>query len=433
MGTIGPLSPATERSVKDGGSDSGAAVTSTPVSAGFISALTGAFFCTWLALLPPTQVTLALRVQQIAPHDKAAVLSLVLTVGAAVALVAQNVFGMLSDRTTSRFGMRRPWIVVGALLGVASLGFLATAQSVGGLVAAWALTQLTFNILLAGLSPVVADQVPSAQLGKVSALTGMTTQLGVFGGVVLAQLFLPNLALAILVPGLFCLVGTGVLVAVLPDRRLAAAERRPLRPSTWLRAYWVSPRKHPDFAWAWLSRFLVQCGNVTLVSYQTFFLMSRFGYTDDTVGPVLTQVLLVNIVGIVAAAVVFGPLSDRTQRRKPFVLASALVLALAHILAAFAPSLGLYIVATAVAGIAAGCFLAVDLALVTEVLPSRADAAKDMGVFHLANALPQMLMPAVAPVFLAIGGGDNYPVFFLAGGVLGLAGAFCNQRIRSVR
>ncbi len=430
MGTIDPLPPATTAAKSR--ADTGAAAADR-VSAGFIAALTGGYFSTWLALLPLTQVTLALRVQQIAPDDKAATLSLVLTVGAAVAVVAQNVFGVLSDRTTSRFGMRRPWIVSGALLGVASLGFLSTADSVGMLVAAWALTQLTFNILLAGLNPVVPDQVPPAQLGKVSALTGLTTQLGVVGGVFLAQFFLPNLALAILVPGLFCLVGTGILAVVLRDRRLAAADRRPLRPSTWLQAYWVSPRRHPDFAWAWLSRFLVQCGNVTLVSYQTFFLMSRFGYTEETVGPVVLKALLVNIVGIVLAALVFGTLSDRVHRRKPFVLVSAVVLALAHVLAAYAPTLGFYLLATAVTGIAAGCFLAVDLALVAEVLPSRADVGKDMGVFHLANALPQVLMPAVAPLFLSLGDGDNYPAYFLAGGLIGLAGAFCNQRIRGVR
>ncbi|WP_318209489.1 MULTISPECIES: MFS transporter [unclassified Streptomyces] len=404
-----------------------------PVSAGFIAALTAAFLFTWMALLPATQVTLALRVQQIAPQDKAAALSLVLAVGAVVALLAQNIFGVLSDRTTSRFGMRRPWILIGALLGVASLGFLATADSIASLVASWALTQLTFNILLAGLTPVIPDQIPPAQLGRVSALTGITTQVGVVGGVFLTQLLLPDLTTAILLPGLFCLIGVGVLTVVLRDRQLAPADRRPLRPSVWLQAYWVSPRKHPDFAWAWLSRFLVQCGNITLTSYQTYFLMSRFGYTEDTVGPVVLKVLLVSIAGIVLAAMVFGALSDRLQRRKPFVLVSAVVLALAHVLAAFATSLTMFLISAAITGVAAGCFLAVDLALVTQVLPSSADAGKDMGVLHLASALPQMLMPAIAPLFLAIGDGDNYAAFFIAGGVIGLIGAFCNQRIRSVR
>lgn len=405
-----------------------------PVGAGFIAAVSTAFFGTWLALLPATQVTLALRIAQIAPQDKAAALSLVLAAGAAVALVAQNIFGALSDRTTSRFGMRRPWIAVGAVAGMASLGFLATAPSIGLLVLAWALTQLTFNVLLAGLNPVLPDQVPSAQLGRVSGITGLTQQLGVVGGAFLAQLLLPDLTLAIIIPGLFCLVAVGVFLFVLPDRRLARSERRPWRIRTLARAYWVNPRKAPDFAWAWLSRFLVMCGNVTLLSYQVYFLMSRFGYTRATIGPVVFKVLLINTVAVVLASVAFGAVSDRLQRRKLFVLISAVILALAHVMAVYSHTLTTFLVAAAIAGIATGCYLSVDLAMVAEVLPSRADAGKDMGVLHLANVLPQTLVPAVAPLFLAIGGhGENYPAFFIAGAVVGIIGALCNQRVRSVR
>ncbi|MGW9116608.1 MFS transporter [Streptomyces sp. NPDC055663] len=403
------------------------------VGAGFIVALAGAYFGTWLALLPAIQITLALRVQQIAPDDKAAVLSMVLAVGAVVALLGQNVFGLLSDRTTSRFGMRRPWIALGAVSGAVSLVLLATAANTGMLVFAWALTQLTFNILLAGLNPVIPDQVPPSQLGRVTALAGLTTQLGVAGGAFLVQALLPNLTAALLIPALLCLVGAGVLLRVLPDRRLAQARRAPLTWRTWLRAYWVNPRKEPDFAWAWLSRFLVGFGNVTLSSYQTYFLMDRFGYDEDAIGGVVFKALLVNAVCVVLASVVFGALSDRLRRRKPFVLLSAVVLALAHVMAAFAPSLGWYLVATAIAGIAGGCYLAVDLALVAEVLPSRADTGKDMSVFHLAQVLPQSVAPAVAPLFLAIGDGENYAAFFLGSAVVGLIGAVCNQRIRSVR
>ncbi|MFF9510976.1 MFS transporter [Streptomyces sp. NPDC014724] len=431
MGTVEPATPAT------GGvaaaASPGLAAEQPRVGVGFVTALAGAYFGAWLALLPAIQITLALRVQQIAPHDKAAVLSLVLAVGAVVALLGQNIFGLLSDRTTSRFGMRRPWIALGAVSGAISLVLLATAANTGMLVFAWALTQLTFNILLAGLNPVIPDQVPPSQLGRVTALAGLTTQLGVAGGAFLVQALLPNLTAALLLPALLCLVGAGVLLWVLPDRRLARAERPPLTWRTWLRAYWVSPRRAPDFAWAWLSRFLVGFGNVTLSSYQTYFLMDRFGYDEDAIGGVVFKVLLLNAVCVVLASVVFGAVSDRMRRRKPFVLLSAVVLALAHVMAAFAPSLGWYLAATAVAGIAGGCYLAVDLALVAEVLPSRADTGKDMSVFHLAQVLPQSVAPAVAPLFLAIGSGENYAAFFLAGAAIGLIGALCNQRIRSVR
>ncbi|MFG3530045.1 MFS transporter [Streptomyces sp. NPDC047917] len=431
MDTVEPATPATGGAAALAGPAS--AAQPPRVGAGFIVALTGAYFGTWLALLPAVQITLALRVQQIAPDDKAAVLSTVLAVGAVVALLGQNVFGLLSDRTTSRFGMRRPWIALGAVSGAVSLVLLATAANTGMLVFAWALTQLTFNILLAGLNPVIPDQVPPSQLGRVTALAGLTTQLGVAGGAFLVQALLPNLTAALLIPALLCLVGAGVLLRVLPDRRLAQARRAPLTWRTWLRAYWVDPRKKPDFAWAWLSRFLVGFGNVTLSSYQTYFLMDRFGYDEDAIGGVVFKALLVNAVCVVLASVVFGALSDRLRRRKPFVLLSAVVLALAHVMAAFAPSLGWYLVATAIAGIAGGCYLAVDLALVAEVLPSRADTGKDMSVFHLAQVLPQSVAPAVAPLFLAVGDGENYAAFFLGGAAIGLIGAVCNQRIRSVR
>ncbi|MFD0343648.1 MFS transporter [Streptomyces sp. NPDC127117] len=431
MDTVDPATPATGGTAALAGPEP--AAQPPRVGAGFIVALTSAYFGTWLALLPAIQITLALRVQQIAPDDKAAVLSMVLAVGAVVALLGQNVFGLLSDRTTSRFGMRRPWIALGAMSGAVSLVLLATAANTGMLVFAWALTQLTFNILLAGLNPVIPDQVPPSQLGRVTALAGLTTQLGVAGGAFLVQALLPNLTAALLIPALLCLVGAGVLLRVLPDRRLTQTRRAPLTWRTWLRAYWVNPRKEPDFAWAWLSRFLVGFGNVTLSSYQTYFLMDRFGYDEDTIGGVVFKALLVNAVCVVLASVVFGALSDRLRRRKPFVLLSAVVLALAHVMAAFAPSLGWYLVATAIAGIAGGCYLAVDLALVAEVLPSRADTGKDMSVFHLAQVLPQSVAPAVAPLFLAIGDGENYAAFFLGGAVVGLVGAVCNQRIRSVR
>ncbi|MBD0709448.1 hypothetical protein BU197_13985 [Streptomyces sp. CBMA291] len=428
---VGGVAPATPGTPGTPAAPGGPPVPSR-AGAGFITSLTGAYFGTWLALLPAAQITLALRVQQIAPDNKAGVLSLVLSAGAVVALLGQNVFGLLSDRTTSRFGMRRPWIAAGAVSGALSLLLLANASSVPVLVVAWALTQLTFNALLAGLNPVVLDQVPSSQIGRVAALVGLTTQLGVAGGAFLVQALLPDLTLALLVPALVCLVGTGVLLKVLPDRRLARADRPPMTWRTLLRAYWVSPRRAPDFAWAWLSRFLVGFGNVTLSSYQTYFLMDRFGYDEDSIGGVVFQALLVNAIGVVLASLVFGALSDRMGRRKPFVLLSAIVLALAHVLATFAPSLGWYLAATALAGIAGGCYLAVDLALVAQVLPSRADTGKDMSVFHLAQVLPQSVAPVVAPVFLALGGGDNYAAFFLAGAVIGLVGAVCTQRIKSV-
>lgn len=66
-------------------------------------------FGAYLAVLTPVMVTLALRVSQIVPEgDRGAALGQVLSVGALLAMLGNPVFGALSDRTTSRFGRRRP-------------------------------------------------------------------------------------------------------------------------------------------------------------------------------------------------------------------------------------------------------------------------------------------------------------------------------------
>lgn len=428
-GAVASLAPADTEAPETG------SLSSLPrVKAGFQASLVFAFFGTWLALLPATQVTLALKVNQIDPAGKAATLSLVLGVGSFIALVAQNVFGALSDRTTSRWGMRKPWLLAGMITGVASLFLLSSAGSVVVLVFAWGATQLTFNILLAGLNPVIPDQVPRRQLGRVSGWVGITQSLAAVGGAYLAQLFLPNLTMAILLPGVLVVVSIVILLFVLRDRTVRKEELPKFNLLLFVKAFWTSPRKAPDFALAWWSRFLVTFGNVTLASYQVFFLLDRFGFTPANIGTAVLTTTIVLTVTTVVTSVVVGAISDKLQRRKLFVLISAVIIAVAHILAAVAPSFGVFVIAIGIAGLANGVYLAVDQALIAEVLPSRKNVAKDMGVLHLANVLPQTLVPVLAPLFLAIGaGGDNYPALFIGGAIVGIIGAVINQFIKSVR
>ncbi|MGW5648170.1 MFS transporter [Saccharopolyspora sp. NPDC003752] len=405
-----------------------------PVSAGFQTSLFLAFLGAWTALLPATGITLALKVNQIDPGGKATSLSLVLGVGAFVALVAQNVFGALSDRTTSRFGMRKPWIFGGMIAGAASLLLLAAAGNIPLLVFAWALTQLTFNILLAGLNPVLPDQVPRRQLGSVSGLIGITQVLAGVGGAFLAQLFLPDLTTAILIPGVFLLVFGTVFLFVLKDRRLRREDVPSFSLLTFLKAFWTSPREAPDFALAWVSRLLVFFGNMTLANYQLYFLLDRFGYTQANVGPAVLLLTLINAITAVPTSILLGRVSDRLGRRKLFVLMSAVIISIAHVVAALAPTFNVFVISAVVAGLAIGVYLAVDQALMVEVLPSRDDVAKDMAVLHLANVLPQTLVPVTAPLFLMIGGGtSNYTALFVGGAIISIIGAIVNQFIRTVR
>ncbi len=119
--------------------------------------------------------------------------------------------------------------------------------------------------------------------------------------------------------------------------------------------------------------------------------------------------------------------------RKPFVIGGALIATVGLVMIPAAESLAMVFVGTIICNIGGGVFMSVDMALVTQVLPNDEDAAKDLGVLNIANALPQSIGPAIAPLLLAIGTGHNYPALYGFGVVCALLGAFLVTRIRGVR
>ncbi|NHC16623.1 MFS transporter, partial [Motilibacter deserti] len=178
---------------------------------------------------------------------------------------------------------------------------------------------------------------------------------------------------------------------------------------------------------------LVFVGTATVIGYRVYYLQDVLGVPVERIGDVVFTALLLSTAATLIAAPVFGRLSDRTGSRKALVAVSAGVVAASHLAIALVGSLPAFYVVSFVAGIAVGCYVAVDLALVTDVLPGSATAGKDMGVFHLANVLPQLLVPAVAPLVLGLGGGEAYELLFALAAGLGLLGALAILPVRSVR
>jgi len=148
------------------------------VGFGFIAAYTLAYFGMWMALLTPITLSLALKIRQINPEVAAGSLSLVLGGGAFVAVVANPFFGRLSDRTTSGFGMRRPWLVGGMVFGTMGLLVIAVAPNVTLILVGWCLAQLSFNALLAAIVALLPDQVPVEQRGRVAGSSASPSRSG---------------------------------------------------------------------------------------------------------------------------------------------------------------------------------------------------------------------------------------------------------------
>jgi MFS family permease len=401
----------------------------------FIMVYAAAYFGTWIGVLTPVVVTLALRISQINPAGKAGSLSLVLSVGAIFALVANPFFGKLSDRTRSRFGMRRPWLIAGVISGIIGLLIIALAPNIPLVLVGWCLAQTGFNALLAVIVAVLPDQVPDEQRGLVSGVLGMCQSLAIVAGAFLAQALTGSVFWMFMAPAAVSLVSVLILVLVLHDRTLARDQQLPpYSIGEFLRSFWVNPIRHPDFGWNWLGRFLVLMGLATLITYQVFYLLDHLHMNPNNVAHLVFISTLVNTTFLVTFSYLGGWLSDKARRRKIFVMVATIIYMVGIFAIAIASSFNLFLVAIAIAGIGQGTYLAVDLALSAAVLPDGGkEAAKDLGVLNIANSLPQSIAPAIAPIFLAIGGGGNYTALFIAAGVFALLGALSIQPIKSVR
>ncbi|BBH66874.1 MFS transporter [Actinoplanes sp. OR16] len=389
----------------------------------------------YLTILTPVVVTMSIRVAQIAPDDKAAALGTVLSVGAILALIGNPFFGAMSDRTTSRFGRRRPWLIGGMVVGFAGLLVVATGGGVPALTAGWALAQLGVNATLSTLTALLADQIPSQQRGKVSGILGLMTSVAILVGSALAAALAGSAVLMFLVPAAIGVATVALLVVVLKDRPAEKGHFSSYGMKEFFRTFYINPRRHPDFAWNIVSRFLIWMGLASVTTYQSYLLIDRFGYTTDDVATGILIATLITTVGLVAGSTFGGVLSDRTGMRKPFVLGAGIVIAAALVIIALANSFPVFLVACAIFGVGEGVYLAVDLALATDVLPNPDDAAKDMGVLNIANALPQSLVPILAAPILAIGSSDdsNYGLLFLLGAVVAVVGSVLVRMVRGAR
>ncbi len=400
---------------------------------GFISLYALAYIGTVLLFLAPLLVSLALKVNSLVGIERAPnSLALVAGVGALLAMFANPFFGRLSDRTSSRLGMRRPWMVIGLAGGSLGILVVAVAPSIAVVLIGWCIAQLFFNALLAALVAVLPDQIPVAQRGTVSGVLGVCLPIASVTGTFLVQLFTGNQLTMFLAP---CAIGGFFILlfaVTLKDRRLAVADRPTWSLREFAGTFYVNPRKSPDFGWAFASRFMFVLAYAFLTTYQAYYLLDKIGSTETDVPQQIFLGTLVQSVVLVTASLVGGRLSDRTGRRKIFVLAAATVYGLAMFVIAIASNFNGYLVGMAIGGLGFGVYMAVDLALVADVLPDSENNAKNLGVMNIAGALPSSIAPAIAPVILAISSG-SYGVLFAVAGICAVIGGAAILPVKRVR
>ena len=404
----------------------------TRVKAGFIAAYMFAYFGLNLVMLMPALFSLAYKVQLVDLANKDTSLGLVLGLGGIFGLIFGPIAGVLSDGTRLRWGRRRPWIIGGLVLSAVGGLVVAVAPNIPLIIAGWAICQLAVATISAGFNPIIAEQVPSIQRGKVGALGGVSASFAGVGASLFGSFLTGNLLLLFLLPPLVFAVGALILVLIIKDRPASSDDRRqPL--SQVYKSFYFNPRRYPDFALVFLGKFLLQFGFTFFSTYQLYFLLGRLGFTAEQAGQSLAAAGGISLLAMMGFAVAGGFLSDKLRRRKPFIYLAAALIASGLVVTAAAPNFALYVVGGTMLAAGTGAFTSVDLAMATDLLPEKDKAGKYMGIYYLSSGLPGVIAPIIAPLILAIGGGSNYSALFIAGAVFAAGTAITTWRIRGVR
>jgi MFS family permease len=388
--------------------------------------------------LVPAIETIAEKATIIVGKDAATgTLSLTVAVAALVSLILAPLFGRFSDRIRGRLGRRRPLLFLAVILFVIGGILLAVSNNVPVLVLGAIFTFAGTAAVTVAVTAIIPDQFEPLKRGPASAIVGVSLPLGALVGLGIATAVSFSLSLQILIPALVATLGALVFALVLKDPQVADAARPEFNAVHFFSSFWVNPAKNPSFGWAWFSRFLIFFGVAAVQAYQIFYLERVLGVSTAAVSQDLFLSTLVLTVFALVFAAIAAKISDIVKRRKPFVIVAAIIFSGGLLLAATSTSFGGFLVAIGMIGLGQGVYFAVDLALVSQLVPDVSNPGQAMSIMGLAATLPQSVVPAIAPAILLIGATaanpSNYSALFIAGAIAGLVGAALVLLVRKVK
>lgn len=337
---------------------------------------------------------------------------------APIALLTMPVVGSISDYVGSRWGRRRPFILVGSLLAAASLAGLAVAPSFPLLLVFFLLLQLTANIARGPFAGLVPDLVPDRQVGIASGLMGLMIVAGLVGGYLIIWSgyllgpdpdtpdFTPPVLLLALLVG-----ATGVGTFLWTPK---GPPPKPRQGRSWARigfeTFGRDILQHRSYVFLLSSRFFFLMAAGFFMNLNVFFLQDAFGMGPDERSRWILVGLAVTTIASGIGTLPGARLSDIVGR-KPVIYAAAALGAVGMATITFAPEPWVVVAGIAIVGLASGAFLSVDWALMTDIIP-KASAGRYMGLSNIVEATN-------GPTASALGGAAMYLVGLLVGAAVG--------------
>ncbi|SCW84106.1 Major Facilitator Superfamily protein [Paenibacillus tianmuensis] len=395
------------------------------------------YVCMLIGLLTPAVLLLSFKMIEIDPTNYQVSYGIVAGVGALFALVGNPLGGAISDRTNIGFGRRRTWILIGPLMGCLALVWIGFATQIWQVIVGWCIAQLFFNFAMAAYTALIPDQVEVKKQGTMSGLLGLAIPLSLTIGMIMMMALktMPTSSKWLLI-SIIGVAGPIISLFIIRDSKVKMVKKvkENISLKEKLGKIYPNPRKYPEFTWALLSKFLINLG-LAYSLYTAVMLVKRMGLSQGEATDVVGTIKIVALIATAITSIIGGILSDRFGKQKPFIYACGIIMLFGLMIYSFVPNTTAFIIASIVIGLASGCFTSVDMALVARILPNKEDSAKDFGLMNVANALPQSLVPAIAPVLLAAGsmtGIGEWAFFYIVLAVCVLLGTLAFKPIPEV-
>ncbi|KXF53113.1 MFS transporter [Rhodococcus sp. SC4] len=382
------------------------------------------------------QILLPAQVESIDPSNKIANLALLTVVSSIAAVIGLPLGGSLSDRTRGRFGRRSPWLLGTAAVSALLLAVMGTATEILLLAVIYGALWFSMNFYQASLTAVLPDRVPRERLGLGSAVIGLGTPIGILVGVNAIARVDQQMGYVVLAVGIIAITALFVFVAREPafTEPLPRREKRTAVQRMQAFVLFFAAFRSRDFTLAFFQRALIFFASFTVSGYLFYIVQDYVGVDNlPSENPKIAVSILstVQTVAWIAAVPIFGWLSDKLDRRKLFVLICSIGFAAAMVIPIVLPTWQGLLAYKLLVGIFMGSYMAIDLALMTLVLPSQENAGRDLAVLAVATAGPQVLAPIVGAALLGATG--SYVAIFGFGVVTSLLAGVLILFIRSVR
>ena len=410
------------------------------VSIGFQVVFALANSSAFLAVMPVLTILIPAQVSRIDVGQAAANLAIVLPAGAVGAFIGNPLGGALSDRTTSRFGRRRPWILLGSLATGAGLALLANSYSIIWLAIGWFLVQFFGNILFSAYTAILPDYIPVQQRGTTQAILGLVSPVFmILGAYYLGQVqdfrsgYYPIILVLIVLNIAFLVVYRE---PSLPRGSLPSIHLRDFAAS-----FWIKPKNYPEFSAAWLAWLLIWTGyGLGTGGFLYLYLQNIVGYellfSGHAVKEGISYIQILSTAGGVPVLMIAAILSDRFDRRKIFVAGGVAMVMIGLMMLTASSNWTAVAIAGTLVGVGFSIFYRLGLAMISQILPSSTSRGKDLGVINIASTIPQIVTPGIGAAVLgafATTSPIGYQLIFGTGFLFLLGGIWMMQKIGSVR